>query len=69
MTEFGGSADDGVVDTTPIPEPSSLALLAAAGAAAAIVRRRRKRPVSKVGADMWPTLRVPPRPVGDAISV
>jgi uncharacterized repeat protein (TIGR03803 family) len=45
MTGAGGSANDGVIYSLAVPEPSSFVLLAVAGAAAAIVRRRSKRAV------------------------
>jgi uncharacterized repeat protein (TIGR03803 family) len=45
MTATGGTANDGIIYSfTPIPEPSSMALLTAVAAAAAVARRvRRKR--------------------------
>jgi uncharacterized repeat protein (TIGR03803 family) len=43
-TVQGGSANDGVIFSIPVPEPSSLALLAAAGAGAAIAGQCSRRP-------------------------
>jgi uncharacterized repeat protein (TIGR03803 family) len=43
MTSGGGSSNDGVIFSIPVPEPSSLSLLAGAAAATVLARRRLAR--------------------------